>query len=204
MNSQDRHMGFPHFRHGQRAINNRNSNAELAVIHFIYGLAKGNGRVDVRLYEEIYQTRGQPNNQTLAGLHQNQVEHGSFRAPTDDTHVNSKMDLVARISIAAATIRETPGIFEHGRQSMPRRCRSQRKDILSRSMTSPKRGKFPKTPHIMMYLWVQCLLPGVGTRHPFRWGKRRTQEIPFLVNNNRADIKITVAIPRDRRPPITM
>ncbi|GFV88046.1 uncharacterized protein TNCV_3241961 [Trichonephila clavipes] len=43
---------------------------------------------------------------------------------------------------------------------------------------------------------------GVGTRHPFRWGKRRTQQIPFVVNNNRADIKITVAIPRDRRPPI--
>ncbi|GFV88044.1 hypothetical protein TNCV_3241941 [Trichonephila clavipes] len=45
---------------------------------------------------------------------------------------------------------------------------------------------------------------GVGTRHPFRWGKRRTQQIPFVVNNNRADIKITVAIPRDRRPPITV
>ncbi|GFV96778.1 hypothetical protein TNCV_3388711 [Trichonephila clavipes] len=43
----------------------------------------------------------------------------------------------------------------------------------------------------------------VGTRHPFRWGKRRTHQIPFVVNNNRADIKITVAIPRDRRPPIT-
>ncbi|GFS75752.1 hypothetical protein TNCV_3424751 [Trichonephila clavipes] len=42
----------------------------------------------------------------------------------------------------------------------------------------------------------------MGTRHPFRWGKRRTQKIPFLVNNNRADIKITVAIPGDRRPPI--
>ncbi|GFT76092.1 DUF1758 domain-containing protein [Trichonephila clavipes] len=56
----------------------------------------------------------------------------------------------------------------------------------------------------MMYLWVQCLLPGMGTRHPFRWGKRRTQEIPFLVNNNRADIKITVAIPGDRRPPISI
>ncbi|GFW14516.1 uncharacterized protein TNCV_2358401 [Trichonephila clavipes] len=79
---------------------------------------------------------------------------------------------------------------------------SQQKDILSRSMTSPKRGKFPKTPHIMMYLWVHCLLPVVGTRHPFRWGKRRTQEIPFLVNNNRADIKITVAIPGDRRPKV--
>ncbi|GFX38094.1 hypothetical protein TNCV_3836931 [Trichonephila clavipes] len=31
----------------------------------------------------------------------------------DDTLVNSEMDLVARISIAAATIRETPGIFEY-------------------------------------------------------------------------------------------
>ncbi|GFV03674.1 hypothetical protein TNCV_1876221 [Trichonephila clavipes] len=67
----------------------------------------------------------------------------------------------------------------------------------------PSAGNSQKTPLTMMYLWVQCLLPGVGTRHPFRWGKRRTQQIPFVVNNNRADIKITVAIPRDRRPPIT-
>ncbi|GFV33244.1 hypothetical protein TNCV_3948981 [Trichonephila clavipes] len=68
----------------------------------------------------------------------------------------------------------------------------------------PQAREIPKkTPLTMMYLWVQCLLPGVGTRHPFRWGKRRTQQIPFVVNNNRADIKITVAIPRDRRPPIS-
>ncbi|GFY01769.1 hypothetical protein TNCV_1467611 [Trichonephila clavipes] len=46
-------------------------------------------------------------------------------------------------------------------------------------------------------------LPGVRTRHPFRWGKRRIHQIPFVVNNNRADVKTTVAILRDRRPPIS-
>ncbi|GFY11111.1 hypothetical protein TNCV_4470971 [Trichonephila clavipes] len=34
------------------------------------------------------------------------------------------MDLVARISIAAARIREMPGVFEDVRQSMSRRCRA--------------------------------------------------------------------------------
>ncbi|GFW34782.1 hypothetical protein TNCV_954101, partial [Trichonephila clavipes] len=42
----------------------------------------------------------------------------------------------------------------------------------------------------------------VRTRHPFRWGTRRIHQIPFVVNNNRADVKTTVAILRDRRPPI--
>ncbi|GFV23760.1 hypothetical protein TNCV_959541 [Trichonephila clavipes] len=43
----------------------------------------------------------------------------------------------------------------------------------------------------------------VRTRHPFRWGKRHIHQIPFVVNNNRADVKTTVAILRDRRPPIS-
>ncbi|GFW91295.1 hypothetical protein TNCV_737101 [Trichonephila clavipes] len=43
----------------------------------------------------------------------------------------------------------------------------------------------------------------VRTRQTFRWGKRRIRQIPFVVNNNRADVKTTVAILRDRRPPIT-
>ncbi|GFV32562.1 hypothetical protein TNCV_2310231 [Trichonephila clavipes] len=46
------------------------------------------------------------------------------------------------------------------------------------------------------------ILGCVRTRHPFRWGKRRIHQIPFVVNNNRADVKTTVAILRDRRPPI--
>ncbi|GFU20132.1 hypothetical protein TNCV_2557251 [Trichonephila clavipes] len=47
----------------------------------------------------------------------------------------------------------------------------------------------------MIYLWERCPFPGVGTRHPFRWGKkRRIHQIPSVVNNNRADVKITVAI----------
>ncbi|GFX94723.1 hypothetical protein TNCV_4800001 [Trichonephila clavipes] len=49
---------------------------------------------------------------------------------------------------------------------------------------------------------MRIALSGVRTRHPFRWGKRRIHQIPFVVNNNRADVKTTVAILRDRRPPI--
>ncbi|GFT88940.1 uncharacterized protein TNCV_907221 [Trichonephila clavipes] len=58
--------------HGQRAINmNSYTNAELADIHFIHGLANGNGRVAVRLYREKYPTRRQPNHQMFARVHQN-------------------------------------------------------------------------------------------------------------------------------------
>ncbi|GFV96926.1 hypothetical protein TNCV_4351391 [Trichonephila clavipes] len=86
-------MWFPHFRHGQRAMNmNSYTNAELVNIHFIYGLANGSGRVAVRL------------------------------TMIDDMPINSEMDLVARFSITAATICETPGIFEHVRQSVLFRC----------------------------------------------------------------------------------
>lgn len=49
---------------------------------------------------------------------------GATRSTVYDTAVNSEMDLVARISIAAATISETPNIFENVRQSMWRRCRA--------------------------------------------------------------------------------
>ncbi|GFW29224.1 hypothetical protein TNCV_4132981 [Trichonephila clavipes] len=91
---------------------NRYTDVELMDIHFIYCLANGNGRVDVRLYAERYPTRGQPNHQTFTRVHQNLAEHGSFGATIDDTPVNSEMDLVARISIASATIRESP-MFSH-------------------------------------------------------------------------------------------
>ncbi|GFX74990.1 hypothetical protein TNCV_1845621 [Trichonephila clavipes] len=39
---------------------------------------------------------------------------------------------------------------------------------------SPKTRKFPKTSHTMMYLWVHCLLPGVGNASPFFGGVRGT------------------------------
>ncbi|GFW21373.1 hypothetical protein TNCV_1531981 [Trichonephila clavipes] len=51
-------------------------------------------------------------------------EHASLRALIDSMPINSKIDLVVRMSIAAATIRETSGILEHARQSMPRPCPS--------------------------------------------------------------------------------
>ncbi|GFV88974.1 DUF4817 domain-containing protein [Trichonephila clavipes] len=61
------------------------TNLELADIHFIYGLADGNGRAAVRLYKERYSTRRQPNHQMFAGMHQNLVERGFFRATIEGT-----------------------------------------------------------------------------------------------------------------------
>ncbi|GFU19736.1 hypothetical protein TNCV_3960841 [Trichonephila clavipes] len=123
LRSQGRHIWCPHFRHGNRVMNtDRYTNTELADFHYIYGLANGNGRVAVRLYEERYPTKLQANHQTFTWVHQNLVEHETFRARIDDMPVNFEMDLVARISIAAATIRETPCIFEHVHQSISRQC----------------------------------------------------------------------------------
>ncbi|GFV47601.1 DUF4817 domain-containing protein [Trichonephila clavipes] len=79
-------MWFLHFRHGRRAMDMYLfTNSELADIHFIYGLADGNGRAAVRLYRERYPTRRQPNHQTFARVHQNLVERGSFRATIEGT-----------------------------------------------------------------------------------------------------------------------
>ncbi|GFW83781.1 hypothetical protein TNCV_668941 [Trichonephila clavipes] len=61
---------------------------------------------------------------TIARVYLNLSEHGSFTAMTDGTHVKSEMDLEAGISIAAATIREMPGIFEHVPKSMSHWCRA--------------------------------------------------------------------------------
>ncbi|GFT40790.1 hypothetical protein TNCV_1583931 [Trichonephila clavipes] len=54
--------------------------------------------------------------------HESLYEPDSLGKTTiDDILVNSEMELMTRISIAAATIRETPGIFEYVRQTIP--CR---------------------------------------------------------------------------------
>ncbi|GFV73483.1 DUF4817 domain-containing protein [Trichonephila clavipes] len=79
-------MWFLHFKHGQRAMNMyRFTNSQLTDIHFIYGLADGNGRAAVRLYRERYPTRRQQNHQTFSRVHQNLVERGSFRATIEGT-----------------------------------------------------------------------------------------------------------------------
>lgn len=49
---------------------------------------------------------------------------GTFKAIVYETPVACDMDLVARITVAAAKIRETAGFFEEVRQSMERRCQS--------------------------------------------------------------------------------
>ncbi|GFV46655.1 HTH_48 domain-containing protein [Trichonephila clavipes] len=52
---------------GHRVMNmKRYTNAELVDIHFIYGLANGNGCAAVRLYGERYPTRWQLTHQTFA------------------------------------------------------------------------------------------------------------------------------------------
>ncbi|GFX75550.1 hypothetical protein TNCV_4714571 [Trichonephila clavipes] len=72
--------------HGQGAMDmNRYTNTELVYVHFICGLANGNGRAAVRLYGERYLTRRQPNPQTFTRVHQNLEEHGSFRTLIEDT-----------------------------------------------------------------------------------------------------------------------
>ncbi|GFW01257.1 DUF4817 domain-containing protein [Trichonephila clavipes] len=49
---------------------------------------------------------------------------GAMKGLVYDMPVVSEMDLVSRIFIAAARIREMPGVFEDVRQSMSRRCRA--------------------------------------------------------------------------------
>ncbi|GFU11502.1 hypothetical protein TNCV_3464181 [Trichonephila clavipes] len=79
MSSLGRQVRLSHFRRRQCTMNiNRYTNAVLAGIHFIYGLANGNGCVAVRL------------------------------ATIDDTPIHSEMDLVERVSIDYATIHEMP------------------------------------------------------------------------------------------------
>ncbi|GFW24336.1 uncharacterized protein TNCV_605831 [Trichonephila clavipes] len=101
---------------------NHYTNSELADIHFIYSLANGNTCVAVWLYGERYPTTWQSNHQTFIQVHQNLVEHRSFRATIDETPVNSEMDLAAQISISTATSHETPGIFDNVHRSVSRLC----------------------------------------------------------------------------------
>ncbi|GFW74779.1 hypothetical protein TNCV_963541 [Trichonephila clavipes] len=101
-------MWFLHFRHGQRAMNmNRYTITDKADIHFLFGLANGNGRVGVWLYGERCPTRRLPNHQKFVTVHYNLAEQGSFRATIDDTPVNSETHLVKRIYLVAVTIHET-------------------------------------------------------------------------------------------------
>ncbi|GFV03761.1 hypothetical protein TNCV_1877091 [Trichonephila clavipes] len=55
----------------------------------------------------------------------------------------------------------------------------------------------------MMYLWEQCPFPGVGTRHPFRWGKETHSPDSFCCKQQeQGRCKNYSCNFRDRRPPI--
>lgn len=58
------------------------TNAELADMYFIYGLADGNGRNVQRLYQQRYPTRCYPNRKTFEGIHRRLREHGTFQTAT--------------------------------------------------------------------------------------------------------------------------
>ncbi|GFT56432.1 DUF4817 domain-containing protein [Trichonephila clavipes] len=97
-------MWFLHFRHEQRAMNMyRFTNSELADIHFIYGLADGNGRAAVRLYRERYPTRRQPNHQTFARREDSIFEEGVLHA-VDQTPGTSIRALAASNGRSPTTI----------------------------------------------------------------------------------------------------
>ena len=57
----------------------------MADTYFIYGLAIRNGRVAVQLNGERYPANQQLNHQTLARVHQNLTEHGSFSTTIEGT-----------------------------------------------------------------------------------------------------------------------
>lgn len=58
------------------------SNSELADMHFVYGLARGNGSEAKRLYREMYPNRRQPaSGRFFQNLHLRLGVHGSFSTP---------------------------------------------------------------------------------------------------------------------------
>ena len=58
----------------------RFTNAELADMHFVYGLADGNARQAQRLYEERFPHREVPDQRHFQRLHQRLRETGNLQA----------------------------------------------------------------------------------------------------------------------------
>lgn len=63
----------------------RFTNAELADMHLLYGLADGDGQAALRMYRERYPTRRVPHYQMFEQLHRNLIEHGSFTGRVQNT-----------------------------------------------------------------------------------------------------------------------
>ena len=57
----------------------RYTNGELADVHFVYGIAEGNGRTSAQIYRERFPDRGQPDHHLFARVHQNLCDYGTLR-----------------------------------------------------------------------------------------------------------------------------
>lgn len=55
------------------------TNTEMADMHFVYGMAQGNCREAVRIYQERYPHRMVPNRKTFARIHERLCESGTFQ-----------------------------------------------------------------------------------------------------------------------------
>ena len=57
----------------------RYTNGELADMHFMYGIAEGNGRAAARIYRERFPDRRQPDHHLFARVHRNLCDYGTLR-----------------------------------------------------------------------------------------------------------------------------
>jgi hypothetical protein len=60
------------------------TNAELADVHLMYGLADGNGAVAQRLYRESFTERRWPDRKTFEAIDRRLREHGTLKPITRD------------------------------------------------------------------------------------------------------------------------
>lgn len=60
------------------------TNAEMAQMHYVYGLADGNATEARRIYQERYPNRALPDSRTFSNIHRRLGETGSFKKGTPE------------------------------------------------------------------------------------------------------------------------
>ena len=69
------------------------ANAEMADMHFVYGLATGNARLATKLYKERYSNRDVSDHRLFTRLRQSLSENGSFCVPNANAGRAGDLDL---------------------------------------------------------------------------------------------------------------
>lgn len=81
----------------------RYTNGELADMHFVYGIAEGNGRAAERIYRERFPDRHQPHHSLFARVHRNLCNYGSLRSSrTSEGRPRSTCSVVMEESVLDA------------------------------------------------------------------------------------------------------